>query len=302
MPDGAEQAVRNRSEPLRIGEWLVEPALNQLSAAGKTSKLEPKAMAVLCYLANRPGQVVTREALLSAIWPGVIVGDDSLTQAVIKLRKALGDVAESPAYIQTIPKGGYRLVATVSTSNEAARAPEPIPIEPRKHHWARRRWMALPGALAIVVIAAATWWTVEGESLPAADAALERESARQATQPTVSVQPFEAVGGDPQATVLARGVTADLVTDLLRVHGLSVIAARPMSSPAAERALSSTTPARYIVTGSVQRFDNRLRLHVHLTDAESGQQLWSERYDRKLSDLFAVQEELGRNILQMLPA
>jgi transcriptional activator of cad operon len=67
MPDGAEQSVRRGAETMRIGEWLVEPALNQISAPGKTSKLEPKAMAVLCYLAQRPGEVVSRESLLSAI-------------------------------------------------------------------------------------------------------------------------------------------------------------------------------------------------------------------------------------------
>jgi DNA-binding winged helix-turn-helix (wHTH) protein len=98
---------------LQIGDWKVEPALNEMSAAGRTVKLEPKAMAVLAYLADRPGQVVSREALLSAIWPGVVVSDDALTQVVIKLRKALGDAAEKPAYVQTISKKGYRLLAPV---------------------------------------------------------------------------------------------------------------------------------------------------------------------------------------------
>src|SRR5438128_9784833 len=123
MPVGTEPPPAQNRERLRVGNWTVEPALNQLSAAGKTVKLEPKAMAALIHLAERPGQVVSREALLSAIWPGVVVGDDSLTQAVIKLRKALGDVAESPAYIQTIPKRGYRLVAKVASPMPAAAAP-----------------------------------------------------------------------------------------------------------------------------------------------------------------------------------
>jgi DNA-binding winged helix-turn-helix (wHTH) protein len=107
---------------LQVGDWTLEPALNQLSAEGKAVKVEPKAMAVLVYLADRPGQVVSREALLSAVWPGVVVSDDSVTQVVIKLRKALGDAAEKPAYIQTIPKGGYRLVAPVVRSEKRAGA------------------------------------------------------------------------------------------------------------------------------------------------------------------------------------
>ena len=118
MPHGSEPPPAPDKKPVRIGDWTVEPALNQLSAAGRTVKLEPKAMAVLVFLMDRPGRVVSREALLSAVWPGVLVGDDSLTQVVIKLRKALGDVPEKPTYIQTIAKGGYRLVAPVVRPDE----------------------------------------------------------------------------------------------------------------------------------------------------------------------------------------
>src|SRR5215510_14139072 len=124
MPDGAETAGAASTDKLQVGEWTVEPALNQVSGAGRTAKLEPKAMALLRYLADRPGQVVSREALLSAVWPGVVVGDDSLTQAIIKLRKALGDTADAPNYIQTISKGGYRLVAPVVSSPITAVSPD----------------------------------------------------------------------------------------------------------------------------------------------------------------------------------
>jgi DNA-binding winged helix-turn-helix (wHTH) protein/TolB-like protein/Tfp pilus assembly protein PilF len=257
---------------LRIGEWAVAPALNQLSAAGKTVKLEPKAMAVLVYLADRPGQVVSREALLSAIWPGVLVGDDSLTQVVIKLRKALGDAAEKPAYIQTISKGGYRLVAAVVRSRESA------PLR-------RGSWMAAAGMAALLFAAAAAWWMKD----QAPPAGIEAERT---TQPTVTIKPFEALGGDPQVALLARGITADLVTDLSKVSALSIIGETP----------AGASPTRYLVSGSVQRVGERLRLHVLLTDAQSGKQLWSERFDRPLSAFFAIQEELGPKILHMLPA
>ena len=101
----AEPAAAAGAAPVQVGAWTVEPALNQLSAAGdQTVRLEPKAMAVLMHLASRAGQVVSREALLAAVWPGVVVGDDSLTQVVIKLRKALGDDPQQPTHIQTISK------------------------------------------------------------------------------------------------------------------------------------------------------------------------------------------------------
>ena len=123
-PADAEAAPARGGMRLQVGDWTVEPSLNQLSSAGRTVKVEPKAMSVLVQLAQRPGEVVSREALLAAAWPGVVVGDDSLTQVVIKLRKALGDVPDRPAYIQTIAKGGYRLVAPVVRSEDIAPAPQ----------------------------------------------------------------------------------------------------------------------------------------------------------------------------------
>ena len=266
---------------MQIGNWTVEPALNQLSAAGKTVKLEPKAMSVLVYLADRPGQVVSREALLSAVWPGVVVGDDSLTQVVIKLRKALGDSSENPAYVQTISKGGYRLVAPVvrSTSSHAAPA-------------RRLPWIAGASSAALLLAAGVAWWI---QSERASNVVPSTEAARAAHRPS-PIKPFEALGNDPQAALLAQGITADLVTDLSKVSGLSVI------GHASDDARPNALPIRYLVSGSVQRVDERLRLHVHLTDAETGKQLWSERFDRALSDFFAIQDELGPKILQMLPA
>ena len=125
MPIGADSLATLGSARFRVGDWTAEPALNQLSTPGRAVKVEPKAMAVLVYLADRPGQVVSRDALLSAVWPGVIVGDDALTQVVVKLRKALGDAPDAPAYIQTIAKGGYRLVAPVAASSESPAAQTP---------------------------------------------------------------------------------------------------------------------------------------------------------------------------------
>src|SRR5688572_2309267 len=95
----------------RVNGWTVEPARNLLRPAqGRSLRVEPKVMEVLTYLAARPGEVVPREELLQALWPGLVVGDESLTQTVIKLRKTFGDSARRPAYIETIPKRGYRLL------------------------------------------------------------------------------------------------------------------------------------------------------------------------------------------------
>ncbi|MGB5080035.1 MAG: winged helix-turn-helix domain-containing protein [Burkholderiales bacterium] len=297
MPVFAEFSPLPGKARLRVGDWTVEPVLNQLSAAGKTVRLEPKAMSVLAYLADRPGEVVSREALLSAVWPDVVVGDDSLTQVVIKLRKALGDAPEKPAYIQTISKKGYRLIAPVVRAETIASAPVRPDSESPNAGARRVPWAAGTGMAALLL--AATWWIL-GERLTglAPDRVpTARTEAIRTAQPGVTIKPFEAVGNDPQAVLLAQGITADLMTDLSKVFGLSVIGVAPAGGRT-----GGGTAARYIVSGSVQRADKRLRLHVHLSDAETGKQLWSARFDRALSDFFAVQEELGQKILHVLPA
>lgn len=317
MPVGTESAAAPRKEGLRVGDWRVETALNQLSSVGKTVKLEPKVMSVLMYLADRPGQVVSRDALLSAVWPGVVVSDDSLTQVVIKLRKALGDGAENPAYIQTISKGGYRLVAPVVRAEEGVSASvrpnskpgDAAPLAPdlNPRDVPRRRdirLMAGAGIGVLLLAAAAAWW-LYGErtaGAPEEQGVIPGMEAARAAQPTVTIRALEALGDDPQAALLARGLTADLVTDLSKVFGLWVIGAPPGSPAAAETPTGGSGSTRYLVSGSVQRVDERLRLHVHLTDAETGKQLWSERFDRALSDFFRIQDELGPKILQILPA
>src|SRR5216117_1739707 len=238
---------------LRVGDWTVEPDLNQLSTQGRAVKVEPKAMAVLLHLADRAGQVVGREALLAQGWPGVVVGDDSLTQVVIKLRKALGDDPDRPTYIQTVTKRGYRLVAPVL--RPAGTAAPPMPRRPH-----RVRWIAGAAALALL-IATGLWWSTGRQ----AGGLSPGPVVDLAQAPTLAIAPFEALGKDSQELLLARGITADLLTDLKKSSGLSVIGFSPMEGRA-----SSDTPAqahaRYVISGTVQRIDERLRLHVYLAE------------------------------------
>jgi TolB-like protein/DNA-binding winged helix-turn-helix (wHTH) protein len=275
---------------LKVGDWMVEPDLNQLSAQGKAVRIEPKAMAVLLCLANHAGRVVSREALLAEVWPGVVVGDDSLTQVIIKLRKVLGDDPGRPTYIQTVTKRGYLLLAPVAQSAGAASPPIP--------RTGRLRWTAVAVAF-VLVIAAGIWWAPGQRTMPPSSNDDLLEGVTDA--PTLAIAPFEALGKDAQELMLARGITADLMTDLSKLSGLSVIGFSPMDGRASSDT-SSQARARYVISGTVQRFDERLRLHVYLAEQESGRQLWSERFDRSVGDLFAIQDELGPKIARMLPA
>ena len=218
------EAVGERIEPrsgtaLQVGDWLVAPDLNQIRRDHEVVQLEPKAMAVLLHLASRPGEVASRDELLAAVWPGVVVGDNALTQAVIKLRKALGDTAREPAYIQAISKKGYRLIATVDRSSNAVLDLPPfrhaLPAAPRR---GAARWAS--AALAIAVIAGgAAWYVLREEGKAAAPRSIEArsDSSQIAALPIVIVKPLEAVGEDSPRSLIARAITADLVTDLSKV-------------------------------------------------------------------------------------
>src|ERR1041384_1189784 len=98
---------------LRIGEWLADPEANELRRGAEVQRIEPKAMTVLMLLADQPGRLLTRDELFARAWPGLVVGDEALTQCIIKLRRALGDDARAASYIETVSKRGYRLIAPV---------------------------------------------------------------------------------------------------------------------------------------------------------------------------------------------
>jgi DNA-binding winged helix-turn-helix (wHTH) protein/TolB-like protein/Flp pilus assembly protein TadD len=268
-----------------IGDWRVSPATNELSRAGATVRIEPKAMEVLALLASRDGDVVSRRELLAAVWPGVIVGDEALTQSVIKLRRALGDNPRAPAYIETISKRGYRLIAPVRACGEAP----PAPARPRRRPAAG--WLVAAALLALVPASAYIWQAFSPPAPPEGVAA--RWDDPRGGIFTLSVLPFEPLGPGPGQADLARGISSDLMTDLSRVRELRLIAA-VAGAPASRR-------ARYLVSGSVERAADLLRINVRLTDSRTGQQLWSERYERPYGDLFALQDEISRRLSTLLP-
>src|ERR1700730_687266 len=105
----------------RVGDWVVEPALDTISRGGVAEKLEPRAMRLLMCLITSDGGVVSIERLLAEVWAGVIVGPASVYQAISQLRKILGDTDPEPTYIATVPRKGYRLVAAVQRVDPPAR-------------------------------------------------------------------------------------------------------------------------------------------------------------------------------------
>ena len=272
-----------------LGECRIFPSENLVRCDGQPVQLEPKAMALLVYLARHAGSTISREQLFAAVWPDVIVSDDTLTQAVTKLRKAFHDDAKSPRYIQTVPKAGYRLTAPVRFAPDDTIAPRA----------GSRRWLqwGLMAALVLVVSVGALF--ILGDR--SAREVPERKSPTPTAPdelPTLTVEPFSLLGEDRSQAYLAQGLTYDLITDLSKLSGLLVISPRSIMGQKLEPA--AVQSAGYRVQGEVQRIDQELRVHVHLSDARTGRQIWSERYRRPVEKLFQLQEAISRQIVTSL--
>ncbi len=137
----------------RLREWLVEPLENRLVRGEVRHKLDPKSCRWLLYLAERPNEVAVKEEILASVWEGTFVADEVLTNAVWELRKAVGDDAKDPRYIQTVPRKGYRLIAPVHRGDDA-----PASRKPRR---AAKGWIAIAG---LAIAAAASWYVARNES------------------------------------------------------------------------------------------------------------------------------------------
>jgi len=290
----AKLSVRPGS--FRVGEWTVEPALNAVRREGAVVHLEPKVMDLLVFLARHAGQVVSREALFDAVWPSVVVTDDTLTQAVIKLRRAFGERARNAAYLQTVPKKGYRLIAAVTMEGES--------VSPSgRSENLRSGGSGRPGQVVIafssILLAVVLLWIfIEPERLAERSTPKMAVSGVGGERPTVSVLPFVAMGDPDDEAHLAQGLTLDLVTDLATLSGLWVIGSRSILGQSGER--PERVDARYRVSGDIQRTGGQLRIHVRLFDTQTHRQLWAERYHRPFQDLFTVQEKMSRQIAAAL--
>ena len=191
-----------------------------------------------------------------------------------------------PASVTFEPAPGAAMPGRASTA-----AATPSSPTARKH----ARAIALIVLVATAIAIAAGYF-----ALPPSNTMTSRESfdADAFRQPGwVGVAPFESLGGDPEQAYLARGITVSLVTDLSRLSDLRVI-----RLPDRATANREVPGVHYRVTGSVQRDAGRLRVTVHLVDAQNGEELWSERFDRPFVDILAMQDEITAKVVQLLPA
>jgi TolB-like protein/DNA-binding winged helix-turn-helix (wHTH) protein len=261
-------------------------------------------MDVLAYLATRPGEVVTREDLENHVWAGTVVGYDTVTGALQKLRKALGDDAHRPRIIETIPKRGYRLIAQVEMQHPPPE-PEP-PLRPPRRHL-QTAVVALGGALVSAAAILGSVWLAQNIGI---DLVSGPESSGDApligNPPSLAVLPFTNLSGDPGDDYFSDGVTQDLTTDLAKIPGLTVAASGTVfayrGSTASPRDLGHELGVRYLLRGSLRKGANRLRINAWLVDAESGYALWADRFEGSLDDIFRLQDGITERIVSALEA
>ena len=252
--------------------------------------LEPRAFDTLAYLAERPGQVVTKRELIEALWPGLAVTDNALTRCIAEVRKALDDDARQPRYIQTVPRSGYRFVARplpeAAVNDDGARAAAARPAARRA-----RRVRYLLGALFLALLAAIALLRPDR---PHED--FERP-ARALPPRTIAVLPFVDLSADPVNRHLGDGLAENLLDLLASIPDLKVVARTSSfafrGTDVDARAVGESLGVAWLLEGSVQRDENRLRVTVQLIDARTGYHAWSQRYDRDLADIFALQDEIA---------
>ena len=253
-----------------FNDFRVDPQQRLLlsGAERRPIPLAPKVFDTLLYFVERCGELLDKSTLMKAIWPNVVVEENSLNQNISALRRVLGESPGQHRFIVTEPGRGYRFVADVRTVTATTATRDPAPSE--------------------------TWRSME------ADAAPGTSSART----SIAVLPFANLTGDPGKEYFSDGMAEELIHTLARIPGLRV-PARTSSFAYKGRNTDVRQIARdlqvgAVLEGSVRSAGERIRVTAQLIDAESGYHLWSHNYDRNFEDIFELQDALAGEIVGAL--
>src|SRR5215467_3496066 len=286
-------------ELIRFGAFEVDARAGGLRKHGIRLKIQDQPFRVLQILLERPGEIVAREELQRQIWPAdtFVDFDHGLNNAVKRLREALDDSADEPRYIETIPKRGYRFVASVQSSNGQNRTHEeksavavgPASVPDKKRRSLNRFGWAVAASLTVATM------VVGGGVLRDRFA---RASA--ASIHSIAVLPLQNLSGDPSQDYFADGMTEELITELSHLKGLTVISRtsvmRYKKTDKSLPEIAHELNVEAVVAGSVLRSGDRVRVTAQLISAREDANLWAETYDRNLQDTVEVQEAVAMAI------
>lgn len=274
--DVAERLLTRRCPTTGEGQSNVPPPVS----------LQPKTFDLLVYLVTHAGRLHTKQALLDEVWGSVVVTENSLTRSISQLRTALDDTAEEPRFVETVPRVGYRFIASVTQEQASEGPPQSTPDV--AHTRSRR---ILIYAIVVLLTVAVTYFIADKFWLQRSPAS---------AQPSVAVLPFKNFGNDPGNEVLAAGIPDTLLTMLAQIPELRVIGRTSSFSFKDKdvdlRTIGQALGASAILEGSVQRSGERLRVNAQLINAVDGVHLWAKNFDRTTADVFAIQDEIAEQV------
>lgn len=245
---------------LRFDRFALDLTRGCLRTGEQEIELRPKAFEVLCHLAENAGRLVPKQELYDAVWPDAIVSDDSLVQCIGELRQKLGD--DEHRLIKTVSRRGYLLDVRTSGNEPSSQSSEPANVK--------------------------TSIESPSSSLPLP------------SRPSIAVLPFTNMSGDAEQDYFSDGITEDIITALSRLRWFFVIARNSTfvykGQAADVRQVGRDLGVRYVLEGSVRKSGQRVRVTGQLLDAMTGNHIWSERYDRELTDIFALQDEITARV------
>jgi TolB-like protein/DNA-binding winged helix-turn-helix (wHTH) protein/Flp pilus assembly protein TadD len=302
---------------LRFGAFELDVRAGELRKSGLRIRLQEQPIRVLTMLVEHPGEIVTREELQKRVWPAdtYVDFDHGLNKAINKIRDALADAADSPRFVETIPRRGYRFLAEVKAVDGAAAhtpamasgsssvapsmreavAPDLMDraadLAGPKRTSSIARW-AVPLVAVVVVVAAFVLWKVRATSHPAS------------VIRSLAVLPLESLSSEASQDYFADGMTDELISDLGQISALRVIsrtsamtykhARKPLPQIARELSVDA------VVEGTVQRSGDRVRISAQLIEASSDKHLWSQSYEGELKDTLALQSQVAQAIADQI--
>ena len=270
----------------RFGDFEADRTAYRVERRGTPVDLTPKLLDLLFCLLDRPGDLVTKEALLDAVWPGANVTENAMAQAMSDLREALGDDAARPTFIRTIARRGYRFIAPVERVDgdgsgeraHTAAAAAPATASPQAH----------------------------GQTSPL-------QPAGPSIVRTLAVTDFTNLTGDPDVAWLGAGIAETVTSDLAALEGYRVIdrsrvvdaTRRTGTSPTAStstsaRDIARTLDASHVVIGGFQRRGSQLRVTARIIDVATGEATADVKVDGQLDNVFALQDEIAREFARVL--
>jgi len=303
-------------ETVSVGEALVDFSTGKIQVGDSVHRIEPKVLDVLKVLVEADNQLVSRETLIDEVWGVGHGGDERLTRAISTLRKALNQADPSAKYIETLPKRGYRLTATieikvttVETRDEHTRLDVSAThvdaiIKPDRTgfvHQHRRSLMILSTALFAMIMIGGVMFTSMNMSKPA-----ETSEAVQSIIPnqSLAVLPFVSMTPREEDRFFADGLSEELLNTFAKADGLK-LASRTSSFAYKNqdidiRKIGQDLAVAYVLEGSIRRADDKIRVTAQLISTSDGYHLWSESYDRSLEDIFVVQTDIAHRVAEAL--